>query len=110
GTDRRLRESRVESDSKGRTGQEKAGRKGQTEEVLRMQPLHPRVTPLLWALGNATILTKDLGLCHFVTLVEVNIRAAVRRKRWRLRSLAVCDQLAQIVYAIFSEVIRVGGS
>jgi len=66
---------------------------------------------LLWALGNATILTKDLGLCHFVTLVEVNIRAAVRlAETLALRSLAVCDQLAQIVYAIFSEIIRVGGS
>src|SRR3981081_3351589 len=94
-----------------RSGSDKPQCQSQSTELLRQQLPHPCVTPLLVASGSAHSLTKRIGLCHFVTTSQgCESYAAKWRKCSTLRSLVVCDYLAQIVYAILSGIIRVAGS
>src|SRR5229473_5624885 len=111
-TEHRVRKCRVEPEREGGGGGKKPSGKDETGEPRRQQALHPRVTPLLFGTqGNARSLTKNLGLCHFVTLTQLNARASPKwRKRSGLRSLVVCDYLAQTSYAICAEIIRAARS
>src|SRR5260370_27615619 len=61
--------------------------------------------------GNTLTLTESIGLCHFVTMPQRTRQAPPEwRKRYGLRSLLLCDYLAQTVCAILGGIIRVAGS
>ena len=109
--DRRPVKGRIETHRKDRSRGPHPHRHNSGPEHPRHKLPHPRVTPLLVALGSALSLTKSIGLCHFVNDAQSCVSCAAKwRKRSRLRSLCVCGYLAQTDYAMSAKTIRVEGS